>query len=690
MVFNCFGMLIAEIVSAPQGIPLVTLLIFALSLYPVGIMLGGSSCGCCGEQMKCDKCYISSISNSTGVGKFSREQECHACGEFNGNRILRAAGCIIDELGTLLVLDSDEYWRAKGLGMELLMEGPNGNEDPPWYGAIRAWETWACLYTSLILGASGDSNKTGCAFANGKTRFKNAIVYMTLYGPFKEPGNYEKGISVKAIAGYVTYEDVTIRQRTWVYGSIYPLYLLWLNCLRVLGISVNWSKGLQTSYFHGPVTPDSNDNFSVTMSFVAGPKKDSFYSLPSYWYKDYLRDKDCSGSITITSISNPVITPGYEDGGEFATKWCQPCVIPYPGYEFIKDDWNQWEHFGLTQTSISFSGVRTLTHEELCAPEGGWEEGKPRYCPEGDCQCSVWDGKFLTMEDMGKDDPWKDHFTYVTPNCDGINKTIVLDFATNNDVNPFYRNYAGIGYGVSNPVEGDNNWCVASSCLVKEDGSFVRSNKDDFNYIWGRLGLALCEDIGYDSIKYDPYMCILDDTPVCPRAVCGGDFCDCIDDCPPEIEPGVPDDRLVAGPCYNKFIPTFTVYACSAVPSIYRDETISNPFGLQLYYCNPCIGPRTESWYSRIAVGPENRWYGYIQSYKYEPEICGYDETIPRIFISGCPEDPRTFPPKASPKNTYCRAGVWHGYGYGGWVENTEFGASIPCWDYVTREITYS
>ena len=46
MVFNCFGMLVAEIVSAPQGIPLITLLIFSLSLYPLGFMLG-SNCGAC-------------------------------------------------------------------------------------------------------------------------------------------------------------------------------------------------------------------------------------------------------------------------------------------------------------------------------------------------------------------------------------------------------------------------------------------------------------------------------------------------------------------------------------------------------------------------------------------------------------------------------------------------------------------
>ena len=265
-----------------------------------------------------------------------------------------------------------------------------------------------------------------------------------------------------------------------------------------------------------------------------------------------------------------------------------------------------------------------------------------------------------------------------------MNKTIVLDFATNNDESAFRRNY-----WVENGRH--NDWCVAPSCLVKEDGSFVRSLLDNdgsnFNYIYGRLGLALCEDIGYDSVKYDPYMCILDDTPVCPRSVCGGDFCDCIDDCPPELDGGYPDEVLAAGPCYSKFIPTFTVYACSAVPTPYSDETISNPFGLQLYYYNPCIGPSFTyaEYYSKIAVGPENRPYQNNNNYKYEPEICEYDETIPRIFIKdsqefglgACPEDPRTFPPKASPIATYCQVGVWYGYG-SQWIANSAFGSSVP------------
>ena len=653
MVFNCFGMLIAEIVSAPQGIPVVTLLIFALSLYPVGLMLGGSSCqGCCDEGIDCEPCYRAYVGGSTGIGRFSREQECRTCGEFKGDWILRGCRVIynMSRVGTRTSFAGINYGGWSNGDVTDLMREEGGR-----HGFVNTWG--ACSYNTNV-----GYDHTGvhqCVFHNGHTILKGALIVVDFYGPWvtnEDTGRL--GVEVKAIGGRIQDEGWG---GFWDSGlDLYTQAVVW--CVHRLGLEEVFDRSGLTAprkerklvYFHGPVTPDENGNFSVTMNFTRGP----------IGYAPYGREavQDCSGSITITNIPNPIIDPN-------SPKSCPACISPYPGYEFSKNDWNVYDIFGLTQTSISFSGSRPLTNPEFCRPEVP-EFVAPYWCEQGDCQCSQWDGQY---PDLMADPPetYRDHQILVPMNCEGFNKTIVLDFATQRDFwsLPITNDYSYRRDGLYSP-------CTFPSCLVKEDGTFVGRDAD---------GYAFCEDIGYDSIEDAPTLCILDENPICPVAICGGDStCDCFEGpCPP--------GHIGFDMCAHSYIPAFKVLACakshiSWAHEFYELDSISdkwlNPFGILQYYADPCYSSDVSySWWEAPIRAFGIRWLPQPKYHTYEPDNCEYDEALGKIFIDGCVDDPRTAPSKITTRDIFGGCISLQGYEY--WFNQM-------CVGDISREITYS
>lgn len=89
MVSYLCGMLIAEAFYNPQAIPLAMVLLFAVSMYPLGFMLGSSCSPCCGCE-GCNKdltCVRVTISDCD-VNERNGDSKCLTCDRYQGTFIL--------------------------------------------------------------------------------------------------------------------------------------------------------------------------------------------------------------------------------------------------------------------------------------------------------------------------------------------------------------------------------------------------------------------------------------------------------------------------------------------------------------------------------------------------------------------------------------------------------------------------
>ncbi len=609
MVFNCFGMLIAEIVSAPQGIPLVTLLIFALSLYPVGIMLGGSSCGCCDEEdpIRCPPCIKIDVSGSTGAGIFSNVECGTKCEDLDGSLILYNTSHCCKETKKIA---RNYYcdWR----GYNYIYRGFPSN------GRISGMFNNLWAYYIDLLTDEQKLNNGYCSYY-----FESASSYCYK----KDDGKYYKEnkppiAAIVVVNGVKSKLDrqtalipVNVVGSVWTGGQPGFCGVFINTCMNLMGWSMytDWG-GLKYSptAIWGTVVPSGStmENLYVTTSFCDT--------------KTAPIARDCSGTVTTSVIVNPIL-----DNSENYPRLQDPvlcCAKPYPGYEReeVKVTGTIFDDYGLTQYSVSISGFESI----YCAHQSGWDMDCSVAFSEHPCDCSQWDGRYW---DPINECPTPDseccnynkcHKSPVPPNCDAFNTTITLDFAsfpsgidslcapycgyytslTDQDGNPI-PNISGVRpYRVSQTMEGvscgGGGWAVA------------------------------CEDIGYEPVDSSaPYICLLEGEYICPNAKCDGDsICPC--------EP----NNNVTQLCYRGTRAAFMVAGCET------NCGTMNPFNIVLGYARYNYNSPPLPNHSFIGIFT---WSDWDLTYPYETGLCVFDEDNEKVYLSSydcCTDDPRALP----------------------------------------------
>lgn len=299
MVSNCFGMLIAEIMSSPQGIPLGLLLVFAVSLYPLGFMLGTSCQGCCGgdpitcntlTNFPCIKLTISGCVNNGSSVDVCKTQ----CDNLNGTYTL------YNDYNTPTI----DIIANPDLDAALVTYG-NSN---------RSIYNVCSMYVA---------NLTMCSSLDKKSKFmKISLIFYTdnnvlkAYVLVSGPKNTrEMGCGVRYLENHGTWWGGIIA--AWTGGSITVVDPVFQSSFAVFDITANLNN--------------SPSRISSVSTNFSGPK--------------------CSGTVSFESVANPTLDP---------TKNNLSCVKPQPGdpqYDKIpKDPINQWIVSQVTQATITISG----------------------------------------------------------------------------------------------------------------------------------------------------------------------------------------------------------------------------------------------------------------------------------------------------------------------------------------------